>query len=265
MKACDICSGTTASVIWHVKGYDIVRCPNCNLVYADVTEHDIANIYEMDYYKRIYPDYESDKNIHDLNNIRLLQKIEKYFSPGAIVEIGSAFGFFLEAAGNRGWKTLGYETSEYARGIAREQYRQNIKSDFLADPPANNADVVCMFDTIEHLLHPSMYIERIYQSLEKGGGLVVTTGDIASWMARVFGKHWRMVVPPLHVYYYSQVTISRLLKQHGFAVLSVSHETKYQNLNSIFQYLIGLNKNSIPQIPMKVNFGDIMLVIAKKV
>jgi hypothetical protein len=73
-----------------------------------------------------------------------------------------------------------------------------------------------------------------------------------------------MVAPPLHVYYYSQLTISQLLKQHGFEILSISHEAKYQNLNSMFQYLLGLNKNTIPQIPVKVNFGDIMLVIAKK-
>ena len=73
-----------------------------------------------------------------------------------------------------------------------------------------------------------------------------------------------MVVPPLHVYYYFPATITRLLRQYGFEVVSISHEAKYQNLNSMFQYQFGLNKNAIPQIPMPVNFWDIMLVIARK-
>lgn len=264
MKVCDICSETSFSSLWHVKGYDIVQCSNCNLVYANVTENDTENIYEMDYYKQVYPDYESDKNIHDLNNKRLLQKIEEYFSPGTIVEIGSAFGFFLDAAGRRGWKSLGYETSEYASRIARERYHQNIRKDFLSDTTNTNVDVVCMFDTIEHLLKPSQYIEKIFHIIPQGGGLIITTGDLSSWMSRVLGKRWRMIVPPLHVYYYSPKTITRLLEAHGFDIVSISHEAKYQNLNSMFQYLLGLNKNTMPKIPIPVNFWDIMLVIARK-
>ena len=264
MNKCDICSGTAYSLIWDVNGYDIVQCSKCGLVYAIVTENDIENIYEMDYYKQVYPDYESDKNIHDRNNTRLLQKIEQHFAPATIVEIGSAFGFFLDAAKKRGWKTLGYETSEYASRIAREKYFQNIKDDFLNDTIDDSVNVVCMFDTIEHLLSPSQYIEKIFHTLPKGGGLIITTGDLSSRMARVFRTKWRMIVPPLHVYYYTPKTITRLLEAHGFEILSISHEAKYQNINSIFQYQFGLDKNAIPKVPILVNFWDIMLVIARK-
>jgi 2-polyprenyl-3-methyl-5-hydroxy-6-metoxy-1,4-benzoquinol methylase len=238
----------------------------CSLVYAKVTESDIAGIYETDYYKSVYPDYESDKNIHELNNRKLLQKIEEYFPPGAIIEIGSAFGFFLDTAKKRGWKTLGYETSEYASSIAREKYHQNVRNEsFLTANIQESVDVVCMFDTIEHLIKPSLVIEKAFHTINKGGGLILTTGDLSSWMARIFGKRWRMVVPPLHVYYYSPATITRLLRQYGFDVLSISHESKYQNFNSILQYQFEFNKNIFPQFPVRVNFGDIMLAIAIKV
>jgi SAM-dependent methyltransferase len=242
-----------------------MRCLSCDLIYANVTESDIVHAYEMDYYKSVYPDYENDKNIHDMNNFKLLRKIEKYFPPGTMIEIGSAFGFFLEVAEKRKWKAHGYETSEYASAIARTKYHQDVRTtNFLTDDIQTKVDVICLFDTIEHLLKPSLYIEKISDSLKKNGGLIITTGDISSWVARVSGKKWRMIVPPLHIYYYSRRTITRLLEQYGFEILSISNESKYQNLNSILKYQFGINKKAVPQIPVRVNIGDIMQVIAKK-
>jgi SAM-dependent methyltransferase len=265
VNKCDICSESKFEILWRINGYDIMRCFDCGLIYANVVESDIENAYEMDYYKSVYPDCESDRNIHEINNVMMLQKIEDYFSPGTMIEIGSAFGFFLEIAGRRKWKAAGYEMSKYASMIARTQYHQDVKNaDFLADDIRDKVDVICMFDTIEHLLRPSLYIEKISHTLKNGGGLVVTTGDISSWVARIFGKRWRMFVPPLHVYYYSRKTITRLLERFGFEILSISNESKYQNLNSILKYQFGINKKAIPRIPIKVNIGDIMQTITAK-
>lgn len=242
-----------------------MQCRNCGLVFADVKESDIVNVYEEDYYKSVYPDYESDKNIHELNNIKLLEKIETYFTPGTMIEIGSAFGFFLEVAGKRKWKAVGYEMSEYASGLARTKYLQDVRTvDFLADSIQSPVDVICMLDTIEHLLRPSLYIEKISHTLKNNGGLIVSTGDISSWFSRLSGKRWRMFVPPLHIYYYSRTTITYLLEKYGFKILAIHSDSKYQNFNSILKYQFGFNKRSMPQIPIKVNAGDIMQVIARK-
>ncbi|MCC6759309.1 MAG: class I SAM-dependent methyltransferase [Candidatus Omnitrophica bacterium] len=235
------------------------------MVFANVVESDIVQAYEKDYYQTIYHDYESDRNIHDKNNIQFLQDIEKHFSPGTMIEIGSAFGFFLDTAKKRKWETTGYEMSEYASMIARDKYHQNIKTtDFLKDVIPNKVDLIAMFDTIEHLLKPSHYIEKFSQTLKPGGGLIITTGDISSFVARLSGIKWRMIYPPLHIYYYSPKTITRLLEKYGFEILSITRESKYQNLNSILQHLFGIPKKVIPAIPISVNIGDIMQVIARK-
>ena len=265
MNSCDICSKSKSVVLWRVKAYDILRCANCGLIYANVVESDIIQAYEKDYYKTIYQDYESDKNIHDKNNTRLLENNEKYFSSGRMIEIGSAFGFFLEAAKNRNWKATGYEISAYASMIARDTYHQDIKTaDFLKDVIPEKVDLIAMLDTIEHLLAPSRYIEKISQSLKPGGGLVITTGNISSFVAQVFGVRWRMIYPPFHVYYYSPQTITLLLEKYGLEVLTISQESKYQNLNSILKYLFGVNKKDVLAIPIKADIGDIMQVIARK-
>ncbi len=266
MNKCDICLENCSDVIWHVNGYDVMRCRQCGLIFSNVTESDIVHAYEIDYYKKIYPDYESDSNIHARNNIKLLHHIERYFSPGTLIEIGSAFGFFLDAAAKNKWKVFGFEKSEYASMIARTKYHQDVRTaDFLDADIQCKVDLICMFDTIEHLLKPSLYIEKISKTLTKGGGLIITTGDISSMLARICGKNWRMVLPPLHVYYYSRKTITRLLERFGFEILSITTESKDQNLNSILKHLFRIDKNAIPAIPIKVNVGDIMLIIARKI
>lgn len=252
-------------MLWRVNGYDILYCLDCGLIFADVSESDILNTYEMDYYKNVYPDYQSDKNIHERNNGALLKEIEKYFVPGRMIEVGSAFGFFLDSATKRKWKSVGYEMSQYASEIARTQYHQDVRNaDFLTHDSEDKVDLVCMFDTIEHLLRPSLYIEKISKILKKEGGVVITTGDISSFFSKICGQRWRMIAPPIHVYYYSRKTITLLLKKYGFEILSISTESKYQNLNSVLKYVVDIDKKLIPAIPIKINLGDLMLVIAKK-
>lgn len=262
---CDICSSEYAEPLYNISDYTIYKCNKCGLIYTDIKPSNINNAYEIDYYKKVYPDYESDINTHYLNNTLILQKIEQNFNIGSLVEIGSAFGFFLKCARERNWKTLGFETSKYASMIARQKYNNNVlNSDFLSYHFENNVDIVVMLDTIEHLLNPSLFIKKCAEIIKPHGGIILTTGDINSFFARMFFKKWRMIQPPLHIYYYSPKTITSLLEKHGFSIISITHPGKYQNINSIIQYLFGIKKNKFAKIPIKVNVGDIMMVVAKK-
>jgi len=262
---CDNCGKNNFVLIWNVNKISIQKCTNCGLVSANVNYKDLENLYEKDYYTNVYPDYESDRDTHNKTNSILLNEIEKFFSPGSMIEIGSAFGFFIESALKKGWKVTGFETSQYASSLARNRDHLNIlNEDFLSANIDSKVDLICMFDTIEHLYKPSLYIEKIASVLKKGGGLVLTPGDFSSLMAKVQGKKWRMVVPPLHVYYYTPATLQYLLNRYGFKILSIKYPPKWQNLNSIVKFQFGIEKNKFPSIPIKLNFYDIMMVIAQK-
>ena len=89
---------------------------------------------------------------------------------------------------------------------------------FTADAPF---DVVCLWDTIEHLLDPRAYLERAHDVLADKGYLFLTTGDIGSAMARMRGASWRMIHPPSHLNYFSRETMTRLLDRVGFDVVSI--------------------------------------------
>ncbi len=180
------------------------------------------------------------------------------------MEIGSAFGFFLQAAERRGWSAVGFEQSAYAGGLAREKYGLNvINRDFLSEPIRDRFDVVCLLDTIEHVMNADALIEKAARSLKPGGGIYVTTGDIKSMHARALGRKWRLIAPPLHIFYYSPETISRLLAKHGFSVLSIRHHGKYFNLGSIVRHVSRLSVNGLAVMPVRIEPLDVMTVIAR--
>lgn len=266
MKNCTSC-GSQGALLCKAKGYDFYKCKNimCELIYADVRQEDIESLYEEDYYKKVYQDYESDRDIHLMNDNILLKKIEKYFQVGDLLEIGSAFGFFIECAKNRGWNALGLETSKYASEVAKEKYGNNVQNaDFLQENMENGFDVVCILATIEHVLNPSLFINKIADMLKPGGGVIMTTPNIDTLFAKFCGRRWRHIYPPFHISYFSPKSISFLIQKYGFRVLSVDSLGQYYNFSSVLQYLFGIDKKRLPSFPIWINLGDAMTVIAKK-
>ncbi|MBI5100331.1 MAG: class I SAM-dependent methyltransferase [Nitrospirae bacterium] len=261
---CNTCETEGGVLLWSVGGYRVYRCPVCDLIYADCSGADLTGLYEEDYYKKVYPDYETDREVHNRNHEAMLERIEHMTTRGRLLEIGSAFGFFIESARRRGWEATGYELSEYASSVARVKYGANvIHADFLDAKIAERYDCVCIFDTIEHVADPKGLVGKVASVLKPGGHLIVSTGDIASPFARVMGKRWRMVQPPLHIYYYCPRSITSLLEKQGFSVESITHDGKYHNLGSIAQHLFGAPKKAFPAMPVSINLGDIMTVAAR--
>jgi hypothetical protein len=132
-----------------------------------------------------------------------------------------------------------------------------------------------MWDTIEHLKRPDLFVEKASADLAPGGLLAITTGDIGSWNARLRGAKWRMIHPPTHLHYFSVDTISRLLRRHGFEIAHVSHPGNARNLRSILYYLLSWGKAESPvhkalmrwrafDLRITVNFFDIMFVVARR-
>ncbi|PYI86494.1 MAG: hypothetical protein DME26_08960 [Verrucomicrobia bacterium] len=122
---------------------------------------------------------------------------------GRLLEIGCAYGFFLTEA-QRWYEAEGVEISGFAARQAQQRGLAVQHGDFLklSFPPAHY-DVVCLFDCIEHLVDPHAYLQKTYHLLKPQGLVALTTGDISSLYARLAGKHWRLMSPPQHQFYFS--------------------------------------------------------------
>ena len=273
MSNCVICGNHVFKS--HFK--NLQKCQICDLVFYRLDKiNNTNNLYKKDYFNgKEYFNYKNDKKIIQLNFRKRLKEINRYKKNGSLLEIGCAYGFFLELA-KRNFNVTGIDIAPEATEFARKKLKLQVETkSYLDKKIIKKVDVISMWDTIEHLEFPEKFINKINFDLKTGGYLFLTTGDIDSLIAKLQGPEWRMIHPPTHLFYFSKTTITRLLKKHGFEVLSITYPGVFRNLKQILYSLLVLNKhhkiNFISTIinkinlPIYLNTYDIMSVVAKKI
>ncbi len=279
MKNCEICN---APMNEHsIKG--LMICPRCGFIAAGdmVSNDELKKIYSKNYFLgEEYTDYLADKKIHYVNFISKVKRLVKKTGPikeKVFFEIGCAYGLFLKTIKSKCKKCSGIDISEDAINYAKKKYHLNVTSgDFLDYPlPDEKADVVCMWDTIEHLAKPAEYIKKINKITKIGGYICITTGDIGSLNAKLRGKNWRQIHPPTHLYYFSKKTLSQLLENNGYEVVDISYPGNRLSIRNIAYSILCLKKKynrlydfikdwKLLDLSIYVNLHDYIYIIGKK-
>ncbi len=197
-----------------------------------------------------------------------------------ILEVGCGLGYFLDQAFEEGFDATGVEFNKYAVDRLRRKYAFPIISGGLEniEPEPACFDAVAMFDVIEHLRTPFDALDRIHDLLSPGGVLVLSTMDSDSFVSRLLGKRledFRRTRE--HLFFFSRKTISQILTEQGFEVISIrsiGHRfelgfliDRFTLINrSIFGSLrFILTKISLSSLPISINPFTKMIVFARKV
>jgi 2-polyprenyl-3-methyl-5-hydroxy-6-metoxy-1,4-benzoquinol methylase len=154
-----------------------------------------------------------------------LQDMARLCSPGRLLEVGCAMGFFLRVAAQAGWDVQGVELSDYAAQAARDQFELPVTTGRLEDAqfPSASFDAVAIWDVIEHVPEPVSLVCEVARVLRPGGLVALSTGDVDSLLARLSGSRWHLYNFPQHLSFFSPVTVSRLLESVGLHVVRLHH------------------------------------------
>jgi len=262
---CAVCRDPDARPFW---GPLLIQCCGCSLVRAAdrFFEIDPARLYGADYFTGAeYVDYRGDRRAAARNAQRRIRVLRR-LAPAArtLFEIGCAYGYFLEAA-DCCWSSSGIEVSAHA---AREAQRLGVRcvpGDYAsADAPCPAPDIVCMWDTIEHLADPRGALERVAADIAPGGLVAISTGDIGAWLPRLQRARWRQIHPPTHLWYFSAATLIRLLQDVGFRVLLVTHPPFYRSLRLYVPRLASGLPTWAGDLPVPLQTWDLVEVYAKR-
>jgi hypothetical protein len=279
---CIVCGATPRTPLYRV----LEQCGECGFVRADLAigEDEIKKLYQEDYFRGTeYGDYLADCRVHRKNFAYRFEELTRLAgSLESLFEIGCAYGFWLECAAGRGVRCAGVDLCAEAVAHAVKVFGQHASAeDFLCkDLQPGAYQAFCMWDTIEHLAHPELFVDRIHQLLPSGGWFFATTGDIGSKTARRRGSRWRMIHPPTHLQYFSTATMRLFLERRGFEVVAIHSTPMYRSMRGTLSGLLALGKG-LPRraawladkllpgaIQDRVGFwldlGDIMLVAARK-
>ncbi len=273
---CLVCGG--AGLAPHLDS--LLKCPGCGFVTARTSgDLDARGLYEGDYFTgEEYLDYAADEAFFKRNFRKRLRHLRRFIPAGRLLEIGAAYGFFLDLAREH-FETLGFEVNPDAVRHARETLRLDVRSDdfLLVESAALGAsfDAVVLWDVIEHLDRPDRFLGRIAEVTRPGAILCLTTGDIGSRLARLRGRKWRMIHPPSHLHYFDRATIARLLDRHGFDTIDIRSIGVARSLHQIL-YSVCVLGLRMPRLyafarrPIPAGWGvtlntfDIMQVTARR-
>jgi predicted SAM-dependent methyltransferase len=124
-----------------------------------------------------------------------------------------------------GWEVNGVEPNPMASEYARNELGLNVITGFLEDVeyPEEYFDVITLWHVLEHLSDPSRTLRRIHKLLKPDGLLVITTPNLNSFDAQIFGHCWIGYELPRHYYVFSLETLNDILQKAGFKLLGVRY------------------------------------------
>src|SRR5215468_598244 len=230
VDSCVACGQNQAKPLYTVNGFEIVEC-TCGLARTVLPPgFDPATIYTEAYFQGGhqdgYADYErsGDELRHEFR--RILGALTKHVTGGKLIELGCAFGFFLEEAPHT-FTTCGVEISDHARAVCTSKGLDVVRDatpEFLSS--RGPFDAAVLLDVLEHMQAPGETLDHLHGAMRPGAQLLVTTGDYGSLLARAMGKRWRLMTPPQHLWFFSPNTVTALLERHGFRVYTIEHPWK---------------------------------------
>lgn len=240
-------------------------------------DKDIAAIYERTADDNYYLATQAERKesfVRDFDELEAITGIAA--QGGRLLDIGCGYGFFLDAAKERGWEEYGCELGKNHFLFAAKNHPRVFNRE-LADCrfPENFFDVITLYDVLEHLASPSAFIKIVHKILKPDGRLVISTPNFLSWPERLMGRFWHCIIR-MHLYYFTPKTVSRLLLENNFKIIKIApHKTVirlgavvewakkfpalYKPLNFLF------NNKIVGKIKIKTSFGgNNMIIYAKK-
>ena len=273
---CPAC-GSIASheYLYHKNGCEILRCMECGIGRTEARGFDPAMYYTDDYFSGGradgYANYLGAERVLRREFARTVQFVRKHCDSGRLLELGCAYGFFLQEA-KRYFDVAGIELAEDAAAHCRHNGLRVLTgvADDLQLRALGSMDVIVLLDVIEHLPEPHETLALCARHLRPGGIVVLTTGDFGSALARMTGASWRLMTPPQHLWFFTAASIERLASRLSMRVEALDHPWKIVPASLIWFQLarmLGLKSTGAAlasRLGVPVNLFDAMRVVLRR-
>lgn len=266
-----------ASVVYEVRGFAIARCPGCGLGRTRLPPgFDPLALYDEGYFQGAqddgYADYRGSERILRAEFRSALAHLRREGArAGKLVEVGCAYGYFLdEAAGS--FEVHGTEVAEAPAAACRAR-GLDVSSGILTEAFLESRgpfDAFVLLDVIEHLAQPDALVALLARHARPDARLLLSTGDWGSLTSRLLGRRWRLMTPPQHLWFFTRASLTRLLARAGFEVTSVCYPWKRVPLE-LMAFQLGrwlhlqalLRRVPMPDVGLPVNLFDALRLVAR--
>lgn len=191
---------------------------------ASLTDDYLTALYDRDYFDSYggLMRYEDYLRKHPFR--RLVEILNRAAPSGSkmLLEIGCAYGGFLEECAATGWTAEGVDHAQTAIDYAARRKLRVHCGDFRAVKlDRSSYDAVVALATIEHIRDPRQFLCDAAKLVRSGGVFMLTTIDMSGLMPSLLGRRWAQTCPPWHLYYFRQPQLARYLEAAGLSPMFV--------------------------------------------
>lgn len=162
------------------------------------------------------------------SHVERFGRVRGYLAGRTVLDVGAGSGIgrpdWLHAlVASVAAEVVGIEIDESLAARARERGYNVVVGDAQTMDLARTFEVVWAGEIIEHLSCAGGFLDAARRHLEPGGRLVITTPNafaVSNFVYRVGG---RPRINKGHTCWYDEVTLSQLLRRHGYEVVEVSY------------------------------------------
>jgi|TARA_B100001964_G_C14199752_1_gene585178 2-polyprenyl-3-methyl-5-hydroxy-6-metoxy-1,4-benzoquinol methylase len=287
---CPICSVDDIVWVFEKGGFDFVKCRHCGLLYvnpqlkADVSEAFYKRSKTSTAWIKVQQgEKEQDWN-YRMKYFPALKEL-KSLKPqgGRLLDIGCSIGQFVKHSAKFGWQGEGVELNKEAVEFGRKEYGLKIYDKKLDELglDGESYDLITLWGVLEHLTDPNKMLLDVNRLLKKDGLLLLFVPNGHSLIVRLSREHNSTVSGRSHLWYFTPVTISKILEKNGFkkksefSVLPQVHEiAHFMQYNILYKepdmlcdeefFLDDEEKDNFEQYINKNKLGYKLITIAGK-
>lgn len=270
-KLCPVCgSASFPTPYYRTHDWLVLRCSRCTFAWVvdlakapKSTSFDWGEEIVQESQKR-FPMYQDR-----------LERVERHVPfPKTWLDIGCGGGGMLKCVADAGFVAEGIEPSPAADYITAQlgiSVHKKILSEALGDLCLGEYGVVSYFHVLEHVQTPIAELITARQLLGNKSLLVIEVPFFDSLPWKILGSYHRHFYRG-HRSYFNERSMSELLRQTGFAVIKLE-SVPYQmtvdwlliRLGEVTDSVRHRLPRNILQRPIRINTGEYLLVIARKV
>ena len=175
----------------------------------------------------VYKVFESKikSNLRNITKLPVLESLK-------VLDVGYGDGLFLSRAKMLGCECYGIEPDEKC---IRFSELNNFKHIGESITELNNYheyfDYITISHVLEHSYAPREMLQRCFSSLKKGGYLWVESPNADSQLLKIFGKYWRGLESPRHIFLPNWAGLESVLREIGFS--EIQRKPKWLNVLSL--------------------------------
>jgi SAM-dependent methyltransferase len=233
---CPLCGHDITRPGYRFPPYAVVRCAACGFWYlkprlreAEMRAHYAADVYFEGGEGLGYASYLVQESTLRSTFRRLAGTMARRgMVGGRLLEVGCAYGFFLEEARPYFRERVGTDYSPAAAERARARAERVVLGGLEALPAGEFFDVAVCIHVIEHVYRPLEFLRELRQRLRPGGWIVLATPHMGGFWRPLLGRRWPFFKVPEHVTYFDRRSLRLLLAKTGCVqVQELPYESRF--------------------------------------